>query len=68
MNVKCNEKEKCIYRRPSGNCLILRDTKFNRPCPFRKEKDTCRMKRYRAYSGNEYGYESGMVDRDRVSW
>ncbi|NLL77367.1 MAG: hypothetical protein GX235_08980 [Clostridiales bacterium] len=45
MDMKCMEARKCIYRKPSGNCLILCDTKFNKPCPFRKETAANRSKK-----------------------
>lgn len=44
MDAKCREHERCIYKRPSENCLILHDTKFNKPCPFRKEKRAARVR------------------------
>lgn len=40
MDMKCKEEGRCVYRRESGgNCTILNNTVFGRPCPFRKEKD-----------------------------
>lgn len=39
MQTKCKESGKCIYRREfNGNCTILSDTNFNKPCPFRKKE------------------------------